>query len=508
MSEQNSQRVAKNTLYLFLRMILVMGVQLFTSRIILQTLGFEDFGIYNVVGSVVVFFSFLQAALRNATYRYLAFELGTGNNDRLRKIYSMAINSHLLLALIFFVLLEAGGVWFLNAKLNIPENRMYAANWAYQFSLITFCLGVVRTPYESNIIAHERMDFYAFLSIVEVVLRLVIVYALLLSPVDKLIMYSLLMTLVYVLLSLCYWIYCKIKFNDCKFIRCWDPDIIKQFCSYSGWSLLVNGACIVRSQCISIFFNLFLGVVANAALGIANQVISAMNSFVSNFTQAYNPQLIKSYASKDMGYFNTLIFSTSKLSYYLLFIISVPIVVNIDFVLNIWLGDYPEMTSVFIETIVLYYLIDALQSPLVTAVHATGKLKTHQIIVASIVFGMIPIAYLLLYIGLPGFWVLILNALCNLVCAVARTIYMKRLINLDLAKYMKDVVCPVSVVTMLSLPLPIYLLVSLEAGWNSFFINSIVSVVIASVVVYLIGLNQAEKNMLKRMPILNKVFKK
>ena len=489
MSDQNSQRVAKNTLYLFLRMILVMGVSLFTSRVVLKTLGFEDFGIYNVV----VFFSFLQAALRNATYRYLAFELGTGDRKKLTIVYSMAINSHLLLALLLFLLLEIGGIWFLNYKLNIPESRLNAANWAYHFSLLTFCLGIIRTPFESNIIAHEKMDFYAIISIFEVVAKLLIVYLLIIIPFDKLVMYAILMTAVYLLLSMGYYIYCKIKFRDCVYERIWETSILRQFCSYSGWSLLVNGACIVRTQSINIFFNLFLGVIANAALGIANQ--------------AFNPQIIKSYAANDSTYFYRLLFSTSKLSYYLLFIITLPFVLNVNFVLGLWLGDYPEMAPIFIETIILYYLIDAMQMPLVTAVHATGKLKTHQILISIIVFAMIPIAYLLLYFGLSGSLVLALNAICNLVCAIARTIYMKRLIQLDVKKYVKTVVLPIGMVSLFSVPIPIYLSFSYEDGWLKFIVLSIVSLLLSILIVYYMGLDSEEKLMLKKMPVISKFVK-
>ena len=506
MLENSSQRVARNTLFLFLRMILVMGVSLFTSRIVLQTLGVEDFGIYNVVGSVVVFFSFLQAALKNATYRYLAYELGAGNNTNLCKVYTMAINSHIILAVILLILLEGGGVWFLNAKLNIPPSRMVAANWTYQFSLISFCMGVVRTPWESNIIAHEKMDFYALLSVFEVLAKLAIVYILIVISFDKLITYAFLMMVIYILLSICYWAYCKSKFKDCCYYKYWDSNILKQFCSYSGWSLLVNASCIIRSQSFSIFFNLFLGVVANAAMGIANQVISALNSFVTSFTQAFNPQIIKSYASKDYEYFNSLLFSTSKLSYYLLFIISLPIVLNINFVLKLWLGDYPQMAPIFIQTIILYYIIDAMQAPLVTAVHATGNLKQHQIVISIIVALMIPLSYFLLKFGFPAYSVFILNAISNVLCAIARVIIMRHLINLDCLAYVKEVVAPISIVTLLTLPLPIYLTSICKDGWQSLIVVSGCSLIISLTLIYFWGLNSRERKLLKEMPLINHLF--
>lgn len=508
MQDDNRGRIAKNTGFLYLRMIVVMLVSLYTSRIILRTLGFEDFGIYNVVGSVVTFLSFFQAALRNATFRYLTFEMGAGNIDKISKVFSMSINTHLILAIILFVLMEIGGVWLINNKLVITEDRLIAANWAYQFSLLTFCITIIRTPYDSCIIAYEKMDFYALTSIVEVALKLLIVYLLIIVPFDKLIVYAILLTMVTVLLSLWYVVYCKRKFPDCKYIKYWDKDMLKQFTSYSGWSLLVNGATITRTQCISIFFNLFLGVLANAALGIANQVVSSLNMFVTNFTQAFRPQIIKSWAAKDYDYFMKLIFSSSKMAYFLLLIISIPIVVNIDFVLKVWLGEYPPMAPVFIETIILYYLIDAFQEPLITSVHATGNLKYHQIMIATIVFMVIPVSYILLRVGCPGSYVLIANALANVVCAVGRTLYMRRLINLNVAEYLKKVVVPVLAVTLLSLPLPLYMSQRLYESWLNVILICGVSVILTGLSCYFVGLSNSEREILKSIQFVKKVLRK
>ena len=507
MQETNnkSQQIAKNTIYLYLRMFLVMGVSLYTSRVILRVLGFEDFGIYNVVGSVVVFMSFLQAALRNATFRYITYELGKGDLQKLQETYSMAINCHILLAIVLFVIMEIGGVWFLNSKLNIASDRLIAANWVYQFSLLTFCLSIIRTPYESNIMAHERMDFYALTSIVEVILKLAVVYCLTITPFDKLEAYAFLLMIVTLLLNIWYKIFCKWKFVNCKYIKCWDYSILKSFASYSGWAVLVNGATITRTQCISIFFNIFLGVIANAALGIANQVVSALNTFVTNFTQAFKPQLIKSWANNDHDYFMRIIMSSSKVSYYLLLLITIPLVANIDFLLKIWLGDYPPMASNYIIAILLYYLIDALQEPLVTSVHATGNLRFHQIMIASIIVLVIPATYIILKCGYSGTYVLIANAIANLLCAFGRTVYMKRLINLDLGLYMRKVVSPVLIVTILSAPLPIYLTTLYNESWKTLLLTSAFSCVLTITCIYILGLDKTEKRILYSMPIINKL---
>jgi len=505
-SRSKSYTLVRNTGFLYLRMIIVMLVSLYTSRIILRTLGFEDFGIYNVVGSVVVFMSFLQAALRNATSRYIAFDLGVGDLSRLSRTYSMAVNTHFLLAAVFFVGVGAVGEWLVLPTLNIAPGRFNAANWAFLFSLATFCLSIVRTPFESNILAHEKMDFYALTSIVEVVLKLGVVFLLVVSPIDKLIAYAALLTIVMLVLTVWYAVYCGRRFKDCEFQWCWDSDLFKQFTTYSGWSLLVNGATITRSQSINIFFNLFLGVLANAAMGIANQVVHALNTFVTNFTQAFKPQIIKSWAEKDYGYFMKLVLSTSKISYFLLLLVAIPIVANIDYILGLWLGDYPEMSAVFIETIIIYYLIDALQEPLVVSVHATGNLKVHQIMISSIVFLVIPAAYIMLRSGCSGTSVLVMNALANLVCAVCRTLYMRRLISLDIKEYLGRVVFPLAAITLVSLPVPLIMAKNLPASFGTFVLVSLVSVVISIAAFWLLGLNRTEKQFVVGSQTVGKIL--
>lgn len=495
----NTQQLVKNTGFLYLRMILVMIVSLFTSRIVLHKLGFEDFGLYNVVGSVVVFLSFLQAALRNATSRYLTYDIGKGDRENITKTFSMSINAHILLAVVMLLLLEIGGLWFINNKLNVNPSRMVAANWTFQFSLLTFCISIIRTPFESNIIAHERMNFFAMTSIVEVFLKLLVVYMLVLLNADKLIVFSALTMCVTFVLLIWYVYHCSHGFSDSSYVFLWDREVIIKFSKYSGWSMLVNGACIARSQCINIFFNLFLGVIANAAMGIANQVISALNVFVANFSQAFRPQIIKSWASKDYDYFYRLVFLTSKVSYLLLLMLTIPLICNLDFALNLWLGEYPATAPIFIETIILYYLIDALQEPLVTSVHATGNLRFHQIMIATIVFLVIPISYFMLQSGSSGSSVLVLNAFSNLVCAVGRTVYMRSLIKLDIMKYLKEVILPVITISILSIPLPLYISYQMDASWNRLLLTTVISLIITLMLSYVVGLSRNEKRQVHKL---------
>lgn len=507
MAESNAQRVAKNTGFLFIRTTLVLLVSLYTSRVVLRTLGFEDFGLYNVVGSVVVFFSFLQTALTNATYRYLAYELGTGNTAQLRKVYSMAINSHILLAIILFIILEAGGVWFLNNKLNIPPDRLNAANWAFQFSVITFCANVVRTPYNSNIIAHEHMNFYALVSIVEVLLRLCVVFLLVWSPVDKLITYAALLSVVAAFVLLCYAAYCHYSFKDCRYSWHWDGNLIRQFSSYSGWSMVVNISDVATSQCMSIFFFNFLGAVANAALGIANQVIGALTQFLHTFTQAFNPQIIKHYAAGHKDTFMRMIYSTSKISYFLLLLFSVPVVVNIHYILSIWLGDYPSYTPGFVQMIIVYSLINSFQAPLLTAVHATGKIRTHQILMSSIKVLAIPSIWLILYCGGTGMGAIAIWVVLNLACAVVRTLYMHRLIGLDLRYYFSKVLVKIVTISILVIPLAYLATTLLGETFFGFMVSSLLSTLLICGFGYGLGLNSEERKLIKSFPLIKKFAK-
>ena len=498
----------QNTAYLYIRMLFVMGVGLFTSRIVLHALGFEDFGIYNVVGSIVGLTTFLQAALRNATFRYIAYELGHNDLHRLRTIYTMAIKSHAILAVILFVVTEAIGLWMLNNKLEISQERMPAANWVFQFSVASCCISILQSPYSSNIIAHEHMNFYALTSIAEVFFKLVIAYLLLISSCDKLVFFSFLHFLISSLMFVWYRIYCKWKFKDCIYIGGWERNVVRKFSSYSGWSLLVNAAAALRAQSINIFFNLFLGLLANAAMGVANQVVWSLNGFVSNFTQSYRPQLIKSWAENDKEYFMKIVFSASKISYFLLLVISIPVMANVDFLLKIWLGNPPSLAGAFIMSIMLYYLVDVLQEPLVVSVHATGNLKFHQIMIASIMTSVIIIAYFMLRAGFSGTSVLLINALSNVFCGIARTFYMKKLINLNLNAYLRKVILPVLIVTLLATPFPFYLSHVSEPTWFSVIIITLGSIVLTASISFILGLNPDERRVILGLPVIRNISSK
>lgn len=498
-NRSNSKRVAKNTLFLFLRMLVVMCVGLYTSRVVLNTLGVEDYGVYNVVGSVVVLFSFLQAALTNATYRFLAYDMGKGDMSALGRTFSMSVNAHWILALLVLLLCETFGLWFLNNKLVFPDVRLEAANVAFQFSVLGFCASIVKTPYNSAIIAHERMNFFAYTSVLEAVLKLAVVYVLWISPWDKLEIYALLLAVVSLLLLAWYWLHCKHNFQECTYRACWDAPMLKRMLGYSGWSLVVNMADVGIAQSVIFFFNLFFGVVANAALGIANQVNTQLCQLLASFTQAYTPQIIKSYARGDRGYFLNLIYSTSKLSYFLLLAVSVPLFLNMDFILKLWLGVVPDGTGTFVWLVVLYSLVDAFSAPLWTAVHATGNLRTHQLLMSGIKLLNIPFAYVLLKMGYGAWTALALKAGLNMVCALVRPVYMKRLIHLPLWEYSKSVFVPMMAVTAFAIPLPLFLGGLYPDGWLRLFLTSSVFIVLYGICVLWIGLSKKERDMLYGM---------
>lgn len=498
-NQVKSKRIAKNTLFLFIRMALILCVGLFTSRVVLNTLGVDDFGIYNLVGSVVVLFSFLQSALTNATYRFFAYELGKGDEVQLKRTFAMAVNAHVILALVILILCEIGGTWFLNHKLVIPEGRMDAANIAFHFSMLCFCLNIIKTPYNSAIIVHERMGFFAYTSIVEALMKLGIVYMLVCFAMDKLILYSMLMLGVAVVLLVWYVIHCNRLFEECRYKPVWDGGLIKGMLKYSGWSVIVNAVDVTVNQSVLFFFNIFFGVVANAAMGVASQVNGHLTNFLNSFTQSYNPQIIKSYAAGEQNYFIKLIFSTSKISYFLLLMASMPIMLNIDFILDLWLKNPPDGSSTFVILVIAYALVDAYSAPLWIGVHATGNLKMHQILMSSIKILNIPLAYIMLKAGCPAWTALALKVGLNVVCSIARPCYVKRLYGLPLLKYMVQVWGNVYVVTALVLPLPIYLANIFEPSWTRTFVTSIVFFVLFVPIVYGVGLNADERALVGEM---------
>ncbi|OKZ11420.1 MAG: hypothetical protein BHV77_19800 [Bacteroides sp. 43_108] len=499
---QNNKRIAKNTLLLYFRMLLTMAVSIYTSRVVLSTLGVEDYGIYNVVGGVVAMFSVISGSLSAAISRFITYELGKGDKKVLENIFSSAVTIQLALGLIIFILAEAVGVWFLNAKMNIPESRMYAANWVFQLSMVTFIINLISVPYNAAIIAHERMSAFAYISILEVSAKLLIVYLLLISPIDKLIFYAILMTLVALIIRFVYGYYCKRHFEECTYHFIFDSSLLKRMFGFAGWNFIGASSAILRDQGGNVLMNLFCGPTANAARGIANQVNAAVQGFVTNFMTALNPQITKSYASGEKEYMKTLIYQGARLSFYMLFFLSAPIIINTHYVLEIWLKTVPEHTVLFIRLILIFTMSESISSPIVTGMLATGNIKKYQIAVGSLQMMNLPISYILLYNGFGPQVVFITAIFISQCCLIARLWIAHYALELQILQYIYRVYINILLVSSTSLIIPFIIVNFIQESFFCFLLSSVVSVICTFLSIYFIGCNKNE-----RVFINEKVFK-
>ena len=491
-SLQDNKRIAKNTLLLYFRMILIMAVTLYTSRVVLDALGVEDFGIYNIVGGVVVLFSFLNSAMASATQRFLNYELGRGDIHEVQRVFSMSMTAHLSIAALVLLLAETIGLWFVWSYIKVPPGRETAAIWCYQFSVLTSCIQIVRIPYNACIIAYERMSFYAYISILEVVLRLLVVFPLLLDGFDRLVLYSLLMSVVALLVLYLYKTVCNRRFPVSRYRFFWDSSLYKRLMSFSGWSLFGGVANVGAQQGLGIVLNIFFGVAVNAAMGIANQVSQAVYSFVSNFQTAFNPQIIKSYAAGDRAHFEKLLFYGSKYSYFLLFLLSLPVLLNCDFLLSVWLKEVPPHAAAFSELIILFLLLDALSAPLWIAVQAMGNIRNYQLMISSIILLSLPLGYVALKLGMPPESVLVVRVVVNAGALAARIVYLYRRISFPAGRYLKEVVLSVLLVTACSVPLPLWL-GSIAGSWSGLLLTGFASLLLVPAAIYVFGLRREER---------------
>ena len=488
----NNKRIAKNTLLLYFRMFFTMLVSLYTSRVVLSALGVEDFGIYNVVGGIVVLFSFINNAMTISTQRFLNFELGRENVGETQRVFAASLNIYLALVLLFVILAETIGLWFLNRYINLSEGRVMAANWVYQATIAATVLNLIRTPYNAAIIAYERMSFYAYTSIIEVVLKLAIVY-LLFSFADRLIAYAWLVTVVSLLLLVVYIIFCRRKFEICRHHTfAYDRKRYAALMSFSGWSLFGSVANVGASQGLNILLNVFFGVFVNAAMGVANQVNNAINQFVGNFQVAFNPQIVKSYASGDKDRFISLILNTSKYSYYLLFLVALPCYLCCNDILQIWLEEVPPHAVSFCRLLILFSLIDAIQGPLWVSAQAVGKIRNYQLLMSLLILLNLPVAYVVLKFVPVAEMALIVRVVINVLTALVRVLYLKGLYSFPIKRYFKEVVWLCLAVTALSLVVP-YLVYGSTEGLTRLFTVVALCVICSSVSIYLVGLSRSEK---------------
>lgn len=491
-THNNNKRIAKNTLLLYIRMFIMMGVSLYTSRVVLQKLGVDDFGLYNIVGGVVVLFSVLNSSLAGSTQRFLNFELGRGDVSSVNKVFQCSIMLHLILCVILLLLAETIGLWYINTYLNVPYGRYDAAKIVYQLSVLTFCINVLRVPFNACIIAYERMDFYAYVSIVEAGLKLLVVYLLSICDFDRLVFYAFLILIVTVFVNSSYMIYCSRTFPNIKMKLLWDKQKIKGMLSFSGWSLFGSTAVISAQHGINMVLNFFCGVGLNAAAGIANQVTSAMYGFISNFQTAFNPQIVKLYAQKQNDEFFTLIFRASKFSFLLFWLISVPVLFYTPMILDLWLDVVPPHAVSFCRVIIVYLLIDALNGPLWTAVNATGKIKTYQTLMSVIILCNVPVAIFLLWLGLAPEFVWLSKIVFNSLVMIVRIFYLHKIMNFPFLEYSQIVLLPALFVAIISIIINMLLYNQSDSlVENILFI--IISIVLTIVIIFVLGLSNREK---------------
>lgn len=395
-TSDNNKRIAKNTLLLYFRMLFMMVVSLYTSRVVLNTLGVVDFGINNVVGGVITMLGFLTGSLGAASSRYITYDLGKGDMSMMKRTFGNIKSIHYILAGIILLVGETIGLWFMTTQLQIPAERETAAFWVYQFSIFSSIMSVISVPYNATIIAHEKMSAFAYITIVDAVLKLLIVYLLVILPFDKLIMYAMLFFCIQAFDRIVYFSYCTRHFEETHTKCCRDKKLFKEIFVFAGWTMNGNLAAIGYTQGLNILLNMFFGPTVNAARGIAVQVQNICQQFCSNFQMALNPQLTKSYAQGDLTAMHSLLIKSSKFSFYILFFIALPLMYEAPLVLKLWLGIVPEHTVSFLRLIMVVGLLYTLSNPIVVSIHAVGKLKKFQLIEGSMLLLILPISYILL----------------------------------------------------------------------------------------------------------------
>ncbi len=494
-TSDNNKRIAKNTLLLYVRMLFTMAVSLFTSRVILNTLGVEDYGINNVVGGIVTMFSVLSGSLSSSISRFITFELGKGNIERLKTIFSTGVNIQLGMSVLIIIIAEAVGIWFLNTKMNIPTDRMVAANWVFQCAILTFVLNLLSVPYNAAIIAHEKMSAFAYISVVEVSLKLIIVYMFMISPFDRLETYAVLLLLVGAVIRFIYGYYCKRHFEECTYHFVFDKPVLKEMTGFAGWNFLGNGAYMLNTQGVNILMNLYFGVAVNAARGIATQVDAALKQFVNNFTTAVNPQITKSYAQGDLDYMHKLVCRSAKFSAFLMMFFAVPIILETNTILTIWLKTVPDYAVIFLQWIIISSFMDTvLANSLVTSMFATGKIKRYQIIVTTVGCLVFPLSWIAFKLGFEPQVGYILYFIIYTILLFVRLYLLKDMVKLPVMMYIREVLYKLAPIIVVGFAIPGILILTMDAGWLRLILVCLLSVLVTAASEYFIGLSNKEKN--------------
>lgn len=497
----SNKKVIKNASMLYVRMLVMLLVSLYTSRVVLSTLGVTDFGIYNVTGGIVLMFAFISNTMASASQRFFAYEIGKGNSLKLKKLFSVTVYIYIIFSIIILIIAETIGLWFVESKLNIPPDRLDAALFVYHVSVISFVFTILRIPYNSCIIAHERMSFFATTSIIEACLKLSGVYVLTLFSFDKLKLYSIVMLLVVIAITFTYFIFCKRKFEETKLIPVKDKSLYKEISSYAGWNSFTTLANIGLDQGINILINIFFGPVVNAARSVSFQIKTQVTAFVGNIQMAAAPKIIKLHASGELNKMEELVYLSSRITYYFMLFIGLPIILEAGTILKIWLVNVPDHAELFTKLIIVNILIETVSGTVTSAIQATGRIKAYQIIVGFVLLTAVPLSYMLLSIGYAPEVTVIITCILSIVCVYIRLIIFKMLFKLKISDYINKVILNGLLVTCSSFVLPLFLknyLTKIDASEYFTFVTVCGACALSTITsVYFLGLNHEEKKLAK-----------
>lgn len=491
---QDTKRVAKNTLYLYGRSLLALIISLYTSRVILNILGISDYGIYNAVGGMVAMFQIMSATFTSSTQRFITFELGKKTNARSKEIFSSSLNIHILIAIIILIVMETAGVWFLNCKMNIPAGRMVAANWVFQCSVATFIVNLISIPYNASIIAHEKMGVFALISIYEVISKLILVLLLRYVASDRLILFAIFILAIAISVRIIYGVYCKKRFQECKWEKTNCKETYKEMLAFSGWSFFGSCSSVLSTQGLALLLNIFWGVIANAAKGISLQVERAVTQLVNNFMTSLNPLIIKSYSAGEYNYMMSLAERGGKFSFYLMALISLPIIFETETILQLWLGkNIPEYTTTFIRLSLIYAIMQPFSNTMIVVMQATGKIKTFQLVIGWLQLLNFPAVYVLYKLGFSPEWMYYVIIANSVVCIFLRIRFVGKTLRISMKNYINNVIIKsVAIVACASLPLILIRSMLLDSI-GTLLLTSLLSSMLILSLIYLIGLRQTEK---------------
>lgn len=504
-SVNDNKRIAKNTMFLYIRTLIVLGISLYTSRVVLQVLGAKDLGIYNVVGGIVTMMSFFQAAQTKATSRFITYELGKHSSNKiLQKVFSVCMTIHIIIAIISLIFGETVGLWIITHWTDIPLERQAAAMWVYQFALIVFCCQIVRVPYDAIVVAHERMSMYAYMSILEAVLLLGMAFLLMVTPGDSLICYSASVAFIAFIVFLCYYIYVHRLFDAYRYKLLWDKEYSMRILSFSGWTLLGSSANTATQQGTNLLMNNFVGLIANAALGFASQVNIAVSKFVNGFSTAFTPQIIKLYAQKEYESMHILMNRSSKFSFVLCYLMALPLITNMGFILSLWLGNnVPMYTKEFCQLILVCTIFDATTGVYNTTITATGKIKYYQTAISLSFLLDLACCYVLLVCSINPVFVfgsrIMTRGIINMLIGLY---FVKSYTHFDILNYSKTVLLNI-ILTMIISILPVYFIAKVTDGWICLISTSLVSVLLITICSLYIIMTQSE-----RQSVLSKLLRK